>query len=62
MFYTNQPGGDIKALENSTANWKSYLDSRVLTFTFSYRFSKGKNINVRNSGGSDEEKNRVKVN
>lgn len=60
MFYSNQPGGDILAVANSTANWKSFLDTRVGTFAFSYRFNKGKSLNARNTGGIDAEKGRVK--
>lgn len=61
MFYTNQPGGDIRNIANSKANWLSYLDSRVLTCTFAYRFNKGKTLNARQSGASDTEKGRVKA-
>ncbi|MEO7046719.1 MAG: outer membrane beta-barrel family protein, partial [Ferruginibacter sp.] len=60
MFYTNQPGGDIRNIANSQANWLSYLDSRVVTLGFSYRFNKGKSLAARLSGGSDTEKGRVK--
>ncbi|MFD2918612.1 TonB-dependent receptor domain-containing protein [Terrimonas rubra] len=59
MFYTNQPGGDIRNIANSRANWLSYLDSRVLSIAFSYRFNKGKSLAARKSGGSDTEKQRV---
>ncbi|WP_300664299.1 outer membrane beta-barrel family protein [Fluviicola sp.] len=59
IVYTNQPGGDIRNIANSKANWKSRLDTRVLTVSFSYRFSKGKALNARQSGASDEEKQRV---
>jgi iron complex outermembrane recepter protein len=58
-FYTAQPGGDIRNIANSKANWVSKMDSRVATFSFSYRFSKGKALNERQSGASDEEKQRV---
>lgn len=61
IFYTNQPGGDIRNIANAQANWLSYLDSRVVTFSFAYRFSKGKTLNARQSGGSDSEKSRVKL-
>ncbi len=60
IFYSNQPGGDILAVANSTANWKSFLDTRVGTIAFGYRFNKGKSLNARNTGGSDAEKGRVK--
>lgn len=60
IFYSNQPGGEIKAIANSTASWRSNLDTRVATLSFSYRFSKGKGLAARNTGGSDTEKSRVK--
>lgn len=59
FLYTNQPGGNIKGIQNSTANWKSYLDSRVFTLSFSYRFNKGKSLAQRNTGSSDAERGRV---
>lgn len=60
IIYTNQPGGDILAVASSSAKWKSFLDTRVATISFSYRFNKGKSLNARNTGGSDAEKGRVK--
>jgi iron complex outermembrane recepter protein len=60
IFYSNLPGGDIKAIANSTANWNSYLDTRVFTISLGYRFSKGKGLAARNTGSSDAEKSRVK--
>lgn len=61
IFYTNQPGGDIRNIADSKANWLSLLDSRVVTIAFSYRFNKGKSLNARQSGASDSEKGRVKT-
>ncbi|MCU0353319.1 MAG: TonB-dependent receptor family protein [Cytophagales bacterium] len=61
VFYTNQVGGDIRNIANSAANWYSFLDSRVATLSFSYRFSKGQNLKVRQSGGSESEQKRVKT-
>ncbi len=61
MFYTNQPGGDIRNIANSQANWLSYLDSRVFTIGFSYRFNKGKSLQSRQSNSADAEKGRVRV-
>lgn len=61
VFYTNQPGGDIRNIANSRANWLSKLDSRVFTISFAYRFNKGKTLNIRQSGGSDSEKGRVRT-
>jgi hypothetical protein len=60
LFYTQQPGGNIKGLGNSTARWYSLLDSRVVTGTFSYRFNKGKTLKVRQIDGSESERNRVR--
>lgn len=60
IFYTNQVGGDIKSLANSTASWFSYFDSRVATIAFGWRFNKGKALKARPSGGSETEQSRVK--
>ena len=62
VFYTNQPGGDIRNIANSKADWLSLLDSRVATVSFAYRFNKGKTLNARESGASDTEKGRVRSN
>ena len=62
LFFTNKPGGDIRNIANATADWRSILDSRVATLAFTYRFAKGKGLNARKSGGSDEEKSRIKSN
>lgn len=62
LFYTNQPGGDIRNIARSKADWLSHLDSRVGTLTFTYRFNKGKSLNARQSGASDTEKGRIKTN
>ena len=60
IFYTNQPGGDIRNIANASANWFSYLDTRVATIAISYRFSKGQNLKLRQTGGSESERGRVK--
>jgi iron complex outermembrane recepter protein len=60
IFYTNQVAGEIRNIANASANWFSYLDSRVGTLSFSYRFSKGQNLKVRQSGASESEQKRVK--
>lgn len=62
VLYTGQPGGDIRNIANSSANWQSLLDTRVATFSFSYRFSRGEVLNARQSGASDDEKGRVRAN
>lgn len=61
VFYTNQIEGTIRNIANSSANWFSYLDSRVVTLAFSYRFSKGQNLKVRQTGASESEQKRVKT-
>lgn len=61
VLYTNQVGGDIRNIANSSANWYSFLDTRVATVSFSYRFNKGQNLKVRQSGGSETEQKRVKA-
>jgi iron complex outermembrane recepter protein len=59
VFYTNQPGGDIKGIGLSTASWSSYLDTRVISFALSYRFSKGAIRANRSIGANDSESQRV---
>lgn len=61
VFYTNQIEGQIQNIQNAKASWYSYLDSRVVTLSFSYRFSKGDNVKVRQSGSAETEQKRVKV-
>lgn len=60
IFYTNQIEGDIRNIANANANWFSYLDSRVVTLSFSWRFAKGQNVRTRKTGGTDDEQKRVK--
>lgn len=59
-FWSFKPGGDIIALANATAKYYSVLDSRVITLSFSWRFSQGQVLQNRKSGGSDDERSRVK--
>ncbi len=59
-LYTFQPGGNILSLNESTASWKSYFDSRVFGISFSYKFTKGKVLAARDAGSSDTELERVK--
>ncbi len=61
VFYTQQPGGSIFSLSNSQARWLSYLDTRVATVSFSYRFSKGQLLRARKTGGSESETGRVRT-
>jgi iron complex outermembrane receptor protein len=60
VFWTIRPGGDIIALADATAKYYSVLDSRVLTLSFSWRFNQGQALQGRKSGGSDDERSRVK--
>lgn len=60
VFHSNRPGGDILGLGESTASWKSRFDTRVISFSFSYRFSKGAALKVRTQNAADSEKSRVK--
>ena len=62
MLYTRRGGGDIRNIANSTSDWYSTFDSRVIYLSFSYRFNKGKILQARQTGASDTEKNRVKTN
>ncbi len=59
-LYTYQPGGNILSLNESTASWKSYFDTRVIGISFGYKFTKGKVLAARDSGSSDTELERVK--
>ncbi|MBX7183500.1 MAG: TonB-dependent receptor, partial [Bacteroidia bacterium] len=59
VFYSQQLGGEILAIGQSTASWYSYLDTRVITLAFSYKFNKGENLTPRNITGAEEEKQRV---
>ncbi|MFY8128401.1 MAG: TonB-dependent receptor domain-containing protein [Chitinophagaceae bacterium] len=61
IFWSNRPGGEITSIANATANWRSILDTRVLSINFSYRFSKGQNLKLRKTGASETETQRIKV-
>jgi hypothetical protein len=60
MFYSNQVTGEIRNLYNSQASWNSYFDTRVITVSFSYRFSKGQSSQVRQRNSSETEQKRIK--
>lgn len=60
VFYTNQVEGDIRNIANANANWFSFLDSRVATLAFAWRFSKGQQYKLRQTGGAEAEQKRVK--
>ncbi len=59
-FFSFCPSGDIIALANANAKYYSILDSRVLTLSFSWRFSQGQVLQNRKSGGFEDERSRVK--
>jgi hypothetical protein len=61
IFYSFQPRGRITGISNATATYHNYLDSRVATLSFSYRFSRGSSLKARQSGAADTEKSRVKT-
>lgn len=61
ILYSNQVRGDIRNIANAQAGWNSYFDSRVVTLSFSYRFSKGEAAKQRQTGASETEQRRVKV-
>ena len=62
VFFSMRPGGDIRNIQNSSANWKSQLDTRVFQISFSYRFNKGKGMSARKFSASDDEKGRIRTN
>ncbi|MDE3251300.1 MAG: TonB-dependent receptor [Bacteroidota bacterium] len=60
IFWTQRGKGESK-FSNIDAEFQQFQDSRVVNFSFTYRFSKGKVGNVqRQRGGASEEANRVK--
>jgi iron complex outermembrane receptor protein len=61
VFYTFQPGGEIKGLNKSDASWLSYLDTRIFNISASYRFKEGKSLAARKLSAADAEKARVKM-
>ncbi len=60
IFWSQRAKGESK-FSNIDADFQQYRDSRVVNFSFTYRFSKGKVGNVqRKRGGASDEANRVK--
>lgn len=60
IFWTQGGKGESK-FSNIDAAFQQFGDTRVINFSFTYRFSKGKVGNVqRQRGGASEEANRVK--
>jgi iron complex outermembrane recepter protein len=60
-FHSYRPGGTINTIKNSSVTYKSWFDSRGLSVVFTYRFTKGQNLKVRQSGGANDEVKRVKT-
>lgn len=62
VLYSMRIRGTINNLRQTDANWTSLMDSRVVAFTFSYRFGKPMGNKPRHNGsGSDSEQKRVKL-
>jgi hypothetical protein len=62
IFASIRPRGQIFSLRNSTATFNNFIDNRSVLLSFTWSFSKGKTLDVRQSGGADPEQNRVKTN
>jgi hypothetical protein len=61
ILYTRRADGIIFNLRNTDADWNSRLDTRSVSFAFSYRFGKSDPSKPRhNNTGSESEQNRVK--
>lgn len=59
LLFSNKIRGRINNLSQTTANWYGPRDTRVVTFTLSYRFGKSTR-KQRTTFGSEAEQNRVK--
>jgi iron complex outermembrane recepter protein len=60
VLRTRNPRGEIN-FQNTEARFRQYSDTRVATFSFSYRFGKPiKGVQKRKTGGAGDEQNRVK--
>lgn len=61
VLYTNRIRGRINNLYLTDANWYGPRDTRVASFTFSYRFGKSTNTKPKHTGsGSEAEQGRIK--
>jgi hypothetical protein len=61
VLYTNRIRGRINNLYLTDANWYGPRDTRVASFTFSYRFGKSTNNKPKHTGsGSETEQGRIK--
>ena len=61
ILHSNKIRGTINNLQLTDANWYGPRDTRVVSFTFSYRFGKNLNSKPKHTGsGSEAEQNRVK--
>jgi outer membrane receptor protein involved in Fe transport len=59
LFFTNQITGQIHNLNNTLAGWKGQRDTRILNFSFSYRFGKSAEKANYKSGSTDSEEQRL---
>lgn len=59
LFFTNQITGQIHNLNNTLAGWKGQRDTRILNFSFSYRFGKSSEKSDYKSGSTDSEEQRL---
>lgn len=61
ILHSDKIRGTINNLQLTDANWYGPRDTRVVSFTFSYRFGKNLNAKPKHTGsGSEAEQNRVK--
>jgi outer membrane receptor protein involved in Fe transport len=61
VLYTQVVHGNIN-FQSTEASFRQIRDSRVATFTFTYRFGKPiKGVKTRKTGGAGDEQNRVKI-
>ncbi|MDZ7880684.1 MAG: outer membrane beta-barrel protein [Saprospiraceae bacterium] len=60
-LHAYRPGGDVNTIRNATVHYTSWLDTRGLSAIFTYRFSKGQNLKLRQTGSATDELKRVKT-
>jgi hypothetical protein len=61
IFHTIEPRGTINNITNAQAFFHNYLDTRVVTASFTYSFSKGAAAKTKQAvGGAESEQDRVK--
>jgi hypothetical protein len=60
IFYTRLNYGDINNLTNATGNYRNEGDTRVAGLTFTYSFGKTYEKRNRQTGGAEDEQNRIR--